>query len=433
MIPHASQHRSSPGRARHCACLTLSFALPVAASALLAVFFAPPATAQKTDVQFLSEEVWSPVQITRETNDVFKIENHFSFTDARDCKFSWQLRKFASPLSTNAPFTVLREGVLDSPVIPPGQTGLVNISAAMSKNADALALRVDDPDGRELWTWVWPLKPGDFRRLAEEPAEHHAIPVETNGVIAITTGELTATFGKDTGWLLGVQRGAQKFSLMNGPRLAVGSATLRQIHFDDDGPDAFVSAKFDGDLKSIFWRVNGNGWINCDYTYTAEGTNDFFGLLFDYPENLVKHKRWLGDGPNRVWKNWRRGATLGIWENDCDTTIAGGRGGIYPEFKGFFSGVRWLQLDTAEGWITVLNNSAVPFVQVLTPEFPPANLPDGAIVPVPKCGLGFLDAIPPIGSGSKEGRFAGPPGQPAVVPGEYSGSLSFYFGTLPAL
>ena len=32
--------------------------------------------------------------------------------------------------------------------------------------------------------------------------------------------------------------------------LAVGNATLRQIHFDEDGPDAFVSAKFDGNLKS---------------------------------------------------------------------------------------------------------------------------------------------------------------------------------------
>ena len=29
----------------------------------------------------------------------------------------------------------------------------------------------------------------------------------------------------------------------------------------------------------------------------------FIGVLFDYPENLVQHKRWLGDGPYRVWKN----------------------------------------------------------------------------------------------------------------------------------
>lgn len=386
---------------------------------------------QREGSYYAIKEIWSPIQVTHVTNDVFKLENHFSFTDARDCKYSWQLRKFASPLATNAPFTVLREGLLDAPVIPPGETGLLKISAFSSKKGDALALRVQDPGGRELYTWVWPIGRHQFNRLAEEPAEHRSTPRETNGVITVTTGELAAMFSRETGQILGVQRGPQKFSLANGPRLATGHATLRRIHFDDDGPDAFVSAKYDGDLKSVFWRVNGNGWINCDYTYTAEGTNDFIGVLFDYPESLVMHKRWLGYGPYRVWKNRLRGVTLGVWENDYNNTIAGWRDWIYPEFKGFFAGVRWLQLDTAEGRITVLNNNAVPYLQVLVPEFPPANLAVRAVAPVPDCGLGFLDAIPPIGSKFKEARFGGPQGQPNVAHGEYSGSLSFYFGNLP--
>jgi len=386
---------------------------------------------QREGSYYAIKEIWCPIQVTRETNGVFKVENHFDFTDARDCKFTWQLRKFASPLQTNAPFAVLREGVLDSPAIPPGENGVLNLGAALSNNADALAVRAEDPFGRELWTWVWPLRWSDTYRLTQEPALHHAVPTETNGIITITAGELAAAFSKDTGLLLGVQRGAQTFSLTNGPRLAVGRASLRQIHFDDDGPDAFVSAKFDGDLKSIFWRVNGNGWINCDYKYTAEGTNDFFGMLFDYPEKLVAHKRWLGDGPYRVWKNRLRGATRGVWANDYNNTIAGWRDWIYPEFKGYFAGVDWLQLDTAEGRITILNHNAVPFVQVLTPEFPPANLVGKAIAPMPQCGLAFLDAIPPIGSKFKEARYGGPQGQSNVAHGEYSGSLSFYFGELP--
>ena len=387
---------------------------------------------QREGSYYAIKEIWSPIQITRGTNGAFTVENHFSFTAARDCKFSWQLRNFTSPLTTNAPITILRSGVLDAPAIPPGETGTLKMSAAaLAKNADAFALRVDDPFGRELWTWVWPLRPGEVNRLTQEPAEHHALPTETNGLITITAGELTATFSKQTGLLLGVQRGAQKFSLANGPRLAVGTATLREIHFDDDGPDAFVSAKFDGDLKSIFWRVNGNGWINCDYSYAAEGANDFIGVLFDYPENLVRHKRWLGDGPYRVWKNRRRGVTLGVWENDYNATIAGWRDWIYPEFKGIFAGVRWLQFDTTEGPITIINQSAVPFVQVLTPDFPPAKLAGKAVAPVPQCGLGLLDAIPPIGSKFKEARFGGPQGQPNVAHGEYSGAVSFYFGKLP--
>jgi hypothetical protein len=402
---------------------------------------------QREGSYYAIKEIWSPIQIL-ETNLpqqfdgklTFTVENHFNFTDAGECKFTWQLRRFLKPDEPRSNETVCSTGRVAAPAIPPGGRGnlILNLPENFRRTvqvtgAGAFALRVEDPGGRELWTWVWPLNKRDnyLGELTHEPAEHHAVAAEANGVIEVKSGELTATFSKETGLLTGVQRGAQMFSLTNGPRPAVGSAKLREIHFTDDGPDAIVSAKFDGDLKSIAWRVNGNGWIDCNYSYAAEGANDFIGVLFDYPENLVQHKRWLGDGPYRVWQNRLRGVTLGVWENDYNNTLTGFRDWIYPEFKGFFAGVRWLQLDTTEGKITVVNHGAVPFVQVLTPEFAPPNLTGKAFAPVPKCGLGFLDAIPPIGSKFKEARFGGPQGQPNVAHGEYSGAVSFYFGKLP--
>ena len=387
---------------------------------------------QREGSYYAIKEIWSPIQVTRREPGVFAVENHFTFTDAHDCNFSWQLRRFATPQDTNSGFTVLRSGVLASPSIPPGGKGLLKLKLPYeSRLADALALRVADPHGRELYTWVWPLKPANADRFDEATAEHHAVPTATNGLIQVTAGELTVTFSQQTGLLVGVQRGSQIYSFTNGPRLAVGNATLRDIHFDDDGPDAIISEKFDGSLKTVDWRVNGNGWIDCDYTYAAEGTNDFIGVTFDYPENLVKHKRWLGDGPYRVWQNRLRGVTLGVWENDYNDTLTGFRDWVYPEFKGFFAHVHWLQLDTAEGRITVLNHSGVPYMQVLMPEFAPPKLTGKAFAPLPVCGLGFLDAIPPIGSKFKEATFGGPQGQPYVAHGDYSGSLSFYFGDLP--
>jgi len=375
------------------------------------------------------KEIWSPIQIKRDKAGVFTVENHFSFTDASECRFDWELRKFSSPAESGTG-SVIASGKIPAPQIAPGQSGTFQFSPPPSKNADALALRVSDPTGRELWMWVWPLRPDGSQRLAEEPADHHAIPSETNGMIEVKSGELTATFDKSTGLLAGVQRGAQKFSLTNGPRLAVGNATLRDIHFTDDGPDAVVSAKFDGDLKSILWRVNGNGWIECNYTYLAHGTNDFLGVIFDYPENLVTHKRWLGDGPYRVWKNRLRGVTPGVWENDYNDTLTGWRGWVYPEFKGFFADWHWLQLGTQEGPITVINQGGTKFLQVLVPGFAPTNLMAKAWAPVPKCGLGFLDAIPPIGSKFKAPNAMGPQSQLNVADGTYSESLSFYFGKL---
>jgi hypothetical protein len=146
----------------------------------------------------------------------------------------------------------------------------------------------------------------------------------------------------------------------------------------------------------------------------------------------VRHKRWLGEGPYRVWKNRLDGASLNVWGNDYNNTITGFRDWVYPEFKGVFARVRWLQLDTAEGQITALvNNSSIPFIQVLTPEFPATNLVGKAYATLPKCGLGLLNAIPPIGSKFKAPAAMGPQAQPNVGEGRYSGSVSFYFGKLP--
>jgi hypothetical protein len=370
----------------------------------------------------------SPLQITRESNAVFRVENHFHFTDAQDCKFTWQLRQFASPLSNAAPFTAVRSGFLDAPAIPPGRSGLVKIPGVSPKSADALALRVDDPAGRELGVWVWPLRRLDFYRLTQEPAEHRAVPAETNGVITITTGDLAARFSRTTGLLLGVRRGSQEFSLTNGPRLTVGGATLRQLHFDDDGPDAFVSAKFDGNLRSIFWRVNGNGWINCEYAWSAAVTNGAPGLSFDYPGDLILRKRWLGDGPYPVWKNRLAGVSLGVWESARQPAA---RDWFEPEFTGCFSGVRWLQLETREGLITILNHSGVPFVQLPPSALPPANLAGNAAAPAPGYGLAFLECIPASGPQPGGEMPADSAGQTNAIPAEYLGSLGFHFGPLP--
>jgi hypothetical protein len=232
--------------------------------------------------------------------------------------------------------------------------------------------------------------------------------------------------------LFNVRRSEQVYSLANGPQLTVGTNTLQKISFSEDGPDMVVSTRWTGNLQRVSWRINGNGWVDCDYTYDATGTNDFLGVTFDYPEQNVRHKRWLGDGPYRVWKNRLLGVTLNVWDNDYNNTITGYKDWIYPEFKGFFASVRWLQLDTTEGPITVINNSGVPFMQVLTPEFPAMNLVGKAFALMPKCGLGFLDQIPPIGSKFKTANAMGPKSQPNVASGTYSGSVSFYFGKLPS-
>ncbi|HEU6447983.1 MAG TPA: glycoside hydrolase family 2 TIM barrel-domain containing protein [Verrucomicrobiae bacterium] len=368
------------------------------------------------------KKIWSPIQITPETNGVFvidrhyrmshqtngvfDIENHFSFTDAKDCQFEWQLRKFSTP-DAKGDFKILATGKINGPEIPPGGKGLLRLHLPKAeKHADALALRVSDPHGRQLWTYVWPWR--------EEKILPENVGVISQADFYGTNGGMMELEGKgidaqiENGELVSVERDGKKFSLANGPRIATTNSVL----------------------KHVSWKLRDDGWLQCDYTYSAEGTNDFFGVVFDYPENLVKSKRWLGDGPYRVWKNRREGVELSVWQNDYNNTITGWRDWIYPEFKGCFANVRWLQLQTAEGEITVVPKN-IPFVQVLTPEFPPAKLGGNTTPSLPDCGLGFLNAIPPVGSKFQRAEVVSPSGERAAAHGDYHGAVSFYFGNLP--
>jgi len=369
------------------------------------------------------KQLWSPIQI-RETNLPAKfdnlltltVENHYSFTDASHCKFIWELRRLLNPGEPNSAETVSATGQASPPAIAPGGTG--KLILALPENfwhtvdatgASALALRIEDPTGRELWTYVWPLNPIQVLPAGAGIAAHAENFGGTNaGIVELKGGDIVAHIDRQTGQLVDVERAGQIFSLNHGPRVvATGSA-----------------------LTKVDWRLRDDGWLQCDYTYTAEGAHEAFGVAFDYPEKLVQGKRWLGNGPYRVWKNRIPGTTLGVWENAYNNTVTGWRGWEYPEFKGCFANVYWMQLQTSEGLITAVP-SRPTFVQALTPEAPPEKLVKNTKVTLPKVGLAFLDAIPPMGDKFHAARDNGPLGQLNLATGEYSGSVSFYFGRQP--
>jgi len=302
--------------------------------------------------------------------------------------------------------SIIVQGTAKSPAIAPGDQGKLHLNLPKKTLADFLAVTISDPNGHELWTYVWPLQ--------QIPNLSSHAPVVASTEYPGTSDEVTELKDKDmivrikNGELIEIEHNGKKFSLNDGPRVAATNSVI----------------------KKISWSLHDNGWLQCDYPYAASGTNDFFGVTFDYPEGLVKGKRWFGDGPYRVWKNRRQGVTQGLWQNDYNDTITGWHDWIYPEFKGCFADVRWLQLQTAEGDITVVPQN-IPFVQVLTPKFPPADLAGHTIASLPECGLGFLDAIPPIGSKFQAANVVSPSGERSLAHGEYSGSISFYFGDLP--
>jgi hypothetical protein len=407
------------------------------------------------------KENWAPVKVSRvysaQAPDLLSIQNHYSFTDLRDCRLVWQKRRFKSLRDAAAGFEVVQEREAEKVSIPPRSNRPVFLPSAWSLGEnEILALQVIDPTGREVCTWTSGLAQSSAS-IPEPPSSTKAdFRTESAGrQLIVRAKEFSFSFSRDTGLLLGAERAGQKFSLGEGPRPALGR-TVRMIKFTTatEGEEFVVRAKYLGQLRSVTWRIRVDGWLKCEYqyhvypeetiagirakamlpprvAYETAGPGDFFGVTFDYPEKAVRAKRWFGNGPYRVWKNRLDGGALGVWENDYNNTITGYRDWVYPEFKGFFAAVRWLQLETTEGLITVVPGEEIPFVQVLTPEMPPDKLVGQTKVNIPYGGLGLLHAIPPIGTKFKPANTTGPQGQPNLGKGEYSGAVSFYFGKLP--
>ncbi len=391
---------------------------------------------EKEASYYTVKELWSPITVVERSlpagfKGTLTIENRYSFTDALRCGFTWQLRRFRRPGEPAGGFTAVATGTArPDGSVPPGARGLVRIPLPEDwQQADALALRIDEPSGRELWTWVWPL-PGieDVRSICLEPGKQKVAEEETGNTIKVRSGDLTVAFNRSNGWLASVTRGGKSFSLANGPRPAAGQAELTSLEHHDEAGDHVVSAVYRGNMKAVRWRIRGNGWVQLDYSYSLEGPQDFFGVSFDYPESCVRSMRWLGKGPYRAWKNRIAGGTLNVWENQYNDTITGATGWTYPEFKGYYSGVRWVQLQTTEGPITACILAGDLFVQVFTPRTVDADLAGNTLARFPDAGLSFLHAIPGIGSKFSSAESTGPQGLKTIASGEYAGSVSFYFG-----
>jgi hypothetical protein len=393
---------------------------------------------EKEGSYYAIKHIWLPVVVTEEKlpekfDGKLTIENRYSFIDARQCAFAWQLRKYPRAGDDKTEFATVAQGMakVDSP-IPPGGTGMIQLDLPADwGNAEALSLCISDPKKRELWTYVWPLSHvNDYRALAVAPSEQKTSASETADAITLHAADLGVVINKETGMLDSVTRGGKAFSLSNGPRPVPGSATPATIEQHADGADQVVNVAFTGSMKSIQWRLRGNGWLQVDYAYTAEGPQDFFGVGFSYPEAKVKAMKWLGEGPYRAWKNRLAAGTFGLWQNTYNDTMTGDQLWKYPEFKGFYADVRWLQLQTTEGPITVSLGDDNLYMQVLTPRWQSPKEAKGTAMTFPSADISILHAIPAIGSKFMGPEKQGPLGQKNIATGEYHASVSLYFGPL---
>ncbi|MCZ4098728.1 MULTISPECIES: glycoside hydrolase family 2 TIM barrel-domain containing protein [unclassified Streptomyces] len=385
------------------------------------------------------KDIWSPVQLSSPSyyessfpssfDATVGLTNRYAFTNLSSCRFSWQLINYATP--GGAGHTVKAQGSSASPNIAPGGSGKLILGLPGNwADSDALRVSVADASGAEITAWVWTIKKAadHMRRIVVAvPGAPSVTASQSTDTVTMNAGTTSVRIARASGRLTSISRNGTAVSLANGPAPAAGSSTLTGLTHAQDGAAHTVTATYSGNLQTVRWRLDSNGWLRLDYTYNLTGSHDYLGVNFDYPESKVTGVTWLGRGPYRVWKNRLRGVTTDVWTKAYNNTATGKTGFTYPEFKGYHANLYWGSLHTTEGTITIVSAQENVFLRLFTPSQPSDS--GNAAAPFPGGNLSLLDGIPAIGNKFHAANAVGPAGQPNTANGTYARTVYFHFAS----
>ena len=382
-------------------------------------------------------EVWSPVQIKYWDSGKPTIQNCYDFTNLKDCQFSYKFLQM--PIYGEKNVKVLKEGRLPSPDVAPGKTVRLDLPKT---DADVIQLTAIDPKGQEIFTWNHKhiMKPGLLNKYLLRENTQKYTSTEDADLLTVKNGNRQFAFSKKTGLLMSVTVGGKKLSFGNGPRFVAAKRSDRSQDgfYNHDDKEAFQKKTdyteyadqgvFDGftisdstlvanyrhgSIQTVTWRFlsDGGAYMNVDYYFN--GVVDLMGVCFDYPEQMMKSKQWVGKGPYRVWQNRMEGPQFGLWSNDYNDPIPG-ESWEYPEFKGYFSNVSWMKFTTQEGQfgLELMNGK----VGVYTPR----DGRDHILYTLPETGIGIFKAIPAVRNKVNTTDLNGPSAQPYWAKGKGS-------------
>jgi len=383
-------------------------------------------------------EIWSPVQIPlpelpADFAGVLPVRNRFDHLDLSHVTFEWRLLRFSAPGALMFHRSLAAHGRVAGPALAPRTDGTLTLPLPADwRGSDVLQLTAFDGRERALWTWTWRWKTGAAAVGHAFNQIHAPKLLETERTHTLVSGRNRAVIDRTTGLLVRLERDGRPLSLGQGPRLVaykrdarllapVAEATSPLVSLTPTtGPaGASLTAEFSGALRAIRWTMQPDGDLRLDYTIKGPGTVDLLGLDFDYPEERMRAKEWLGGGPHRVWQNRLKGAQLARWVVPFNDPVPGVSWTHEPEFKGWFGRWDWIMFTTTEGRFALLNDGGQPFVGTYAPR-------DGLNNPVlvlPRLGLGVYQVIPAIGTKQSAPSDLGPQGQPQTITGEIKGSL----------
>ena len=367
-------------------------------------------------------EVWSPIQVEMR-NGQLAVSNCYNFTNLKDCRLTYKYLQM--PAYGRSEVKTTAQGTLSVGSVEPFASTTIDRPQGQG---DVLQVTAIDPKGQEVYTW-------NFRTetvAVSDGAGTDCTQTETADELTLNAAGRTYTFSKKDGRLKQVTVNGRTIALSNGPRFVAAKRSDRSQDgfYNHDDKEAFqkktdyteyndqgafcgfdlrngvLTARYQhGSLNTVTWSFSSNGDVTLSADYYFNGVVDLMGICFDYPESQVKSKQWVGSGPYRVWQNRLQGPQYGYWQTAYNDPIPG-ETFEYPEFKGYFNNVTWMQLQTAEGKIGIILPS--DYVGIYTPR----DGRDHLLYTLPQTGIALLKTIPAVRNKVNTTDLNGPSAQP---------------------
>lgn len=353
-------------------------------------------------------ELWSPVYfekryVTPEFDGTFHIENRYFFTNLNKSSFKVEWVKLPWPDKGKIEKIVHNKSLVVD--LAPGQKGLLQVGLPSDwETMDVLRIKMVDSHGRKLNTWTWPLKHPKTKigELLGKTSSGKPIVKETNQSLTVYAENLIFIFSKADGTIQQLKKDGQAIPLSNGPVFVSREKVVKQLTHHFEGDNFFIETLYEnGDWTK--WTIKGNGLLDLDIAYEPANDCLFAGVTFNFPEENIAGMKWLGNGPYRVYKNRMKGTEFGLWEKAYNNTVTGESGFVYPEFKGYHSGIYWVKVlgkDIPDFKVYVHTKDV--FFRMLTPPVP--KHPRNTSIVYPPGDLSFLQGISAIGT-----KFTDPP------------------------
>ncbi|SHN13778.1 glycoside hydrolase family 2 TIM barrel-domain containing protein [Chitinophaga sp. CF418] len=360
---------------------------------------------------FTIKEVWSPIyverrEITPAFDGTFNIENRYAFTNTGQCQFTWQLKKLTTAATYN--------GSAPAPHLKPLEKGMLKLLLPANwQTYDVLYLAAKDPQGRELFTWSFPLtRPAAVRAKMIDTVSAGKVTIrEQDSLWLVSAADIHLVFNNRDGLLKEVKHGNTLIPFNNGPILQEGENNFAGFSYHEAGNKLIITSTFDRkkSYNTLQWTIYPSGIVKMAVQYfPAAYFTSFVGVNFAFPEQEMRAIQYMGSGPYRVWKNRLKGTSFGIWHKEYNNTETG-ESWNYPEFKGYHANMYWCKFITTGQPFTVYTDSESLFLRLFTPAWKTDHWHNYEPV-FPAGDLSFMQGISSIGTKTQRNETTGPMG-----------------------